>query len=67
MLDQELRDAIRNDELSIRRICRNSHVDEATMYRFLKGERTITIPVAGRICAALNLHLVKADDAEGNE
>jgi len=61
MIDQELRDAIRNDERSIYRICRDSQVDEGTMYRFLKSERTLTLPVAGRICDLLGLHLTKAE------
>jgi hypothetical protein len=67
MLDQELRDAIRNDELSIRQTCIRSRIDDATMYRFLKGSRTLTLPVAGRICDVLGLHLVKNNDKKGGE
>jgi hypothetical protein len=35
-------------------------IDFAAIYRFLKGERSLTLPTAEKLCAHLNLVLVEA-------
>jgi transcriptional regulator with XRE-family HTH domain len=39
------------------RIAKESGVDSSTLGRFVKGERTITLEVANKICKALGLQL----------
>jgi hypothetical protein len=43
-------------------------IDFAAIYRFLKGERSLTLPTAEKLCAHLNLVLVEAKPrgAHGN-
>jgi len=65
MIDDELRKAIKESKLSNYRICKDSGLDESSLYRFLSGERDLQMKTAGRVCEALGLHLVLTDDEEG--
>jgi transcriptional regulator with XRE-family HTH domain len=41
-------------------IAMQTGVDFAAIYRFLKGERSLTLPTAEKLCAHLNLVLTEA-------
>jgi transcriptional regulator with XRE-family HTH domain len=59
----QIREAIRSSGLSICELSRQSGVSQPQISRFVNGERTLSLPVAARLCEALKLHLVqeKAD------
>jgi predicted transcriptional regulator len=67
MIDEELRQAIRESELSKYRICKEAEIDESSLYRFLSGERDLRMKTASRICEVLGLHLVRTDNPKGGE
>jgi transcriptional regulator with XRE-family HTH domain len=62
-LVSQLRDAITKSGLSLNELSKRSGVQSSQLSYFMRGERTLTLPAADRICAALGYHLEK--DAPG--
>ncbi len=58
-LEAQLRDAILAAPVSRYVLSRASGVDEGTLSRFVRGERTLTLPTASKVAAALGLELCK--------
>ncbi|WP_162670466.1 helix-turn-helix domain-containing protein [Gemmata massiliana] len=54
---EQLRRAIRASGRSLNQISRDCQVDPSRLSRFLRGQRTITLDAAGRICVALGIEL----------
>jgi transcriptional regulator with XRE-family HTH domain len=54
---EELRIAIRASGRALQSISRDCGVDASRLSRFLRGERTITLDAAGRICEVLGISL----------
>lgn len=54
----ELRKAIETSGRSLSELGRVSGVNNSQLSRFMRGERSLTVAAAGRICEALDLHLV---------
>ena len=52
-----LREAIRNSGLSLNQLGQACGVPRQPLSRFVRGERTLTLPVAERVCRALGLEL----------
>jgi ribosome-binding protein aMBF1 (putative translation factor) len=64
-LARQLRQAILDSGLSLYELSRRSTVHSAMLSRFMRNERTLTLPAASRICDVLGLHLcVKAGPGE---
>ena len=57
LIDEQLRQSIRQSGQSISELAKSSGVDKGRLSRFVRGERTITIKAAAKICAALGLEL----------
>jgi transcriptional regulator with XRE-family HTH domain len=64
-LVQQLRDAIEGCGLSLNRLGKSSGVATPQLSRFMRGERTLTLPAAEKLCEALGLELTKRQDARG--
>jgi transcriptional regulator with XRE-family HTH domain len=56
-LVQQLKDAIEESGLSLGELGRRSGVATSQLSHFVRGERTITLPVAEKLCEALGYHL----------
>jgi plasmid maintenance system antidote protein VapI len=56
-LADQLRQAIADCGLSLNALGRVSGVHQAQLSRFLRAERTLTLPAAARLCAYLGLQL----------
>jgi len=56
-VEEQLRAALVETGLSMNEIARRSGVSQPTLSRFLRGERSLTLPVAARLCAMLGLRL----------
>jgi transcriptional regulator with XRE-family HTH domain len=59
-LVEQLRIAIRTSGQSLYRIAKNTGVGADRLSRFLRGQRTLTLPAAEKICDVLGLELTKA-------
>jgi transcriptional regulator with XRE-family HTH domain len=62
-----LKQAIRECGLSLAEIARRSGVDHPRLSRFMRDERTLTLPAAARVCAVVGVRVVKEpmpDEAE---
>jgi len=71
-LVEVLRDAIRNSGQSLNQISKTTGVGSNQLSRFMRGERTLTLPVAEKLCDTLGLQLSKvrrqrAEPAEPTE
>jgi plasmid maintenance system antidote protein VapI len=53
----QLRDAVRDCGLSLGRLARAAGVDPGQLSRFLRAERTLTLPVVVKLCAFLGMSL----------
>jgi transcriptional regulator with XRE-family HTH domain len=53
----QLRDAIRNSGQSLSELSKTSGVDPGRLSRFMRGERTLTLPAVEAICRTLRLRL----------
>jgi transcriptional regulator with XRE-family HTH domain len=53
----QLQDAIRSSGLSLNELGRRASVSQAQLSRFLRGDRTLTLPAAARLCAYFGLEL----------
>lgn len=54
-----IRDAILNSGRSVNDIAKQADVSQSVLSRFVRAERTITLPVACRVCGVLQLRLVR--------
>jgi transcriptional regulator with XRE-family HTH domain len=57
-LVETLKDAIRESGQSLNQISKATGVGSNQLSRFMRGERTLTLPVAEKLCDALGLRLV---------
>jgi transcriptional regulator with XRE-family HTH domain len=53
----QLRDVIRASGLSLNELGRRTGVSEGQLSRFLRGDRTLTLPAAARVCQYLGMEL----------
>src|SRR5262245_47218389 len=63
-LAKQLRQAIRDSGLSLYELAKRSGVAAPTLSRFMRNERTLTLPVVSRICDTLGLHLCPKEGPE---
>jgi transcriptional regulator with XRE-family HTH domain len=65
-LIEQLRRALAASGVSMNRLGKEAGVNQAQLSRFLRGERTLTLTTAARLCAYLGLRLVgpALDDEE---
>ena len=56
-LDEQIKKSIKQQELSGYRLAQMSGVSVTIICRFIKGERTLTLPTASKIVRALGLEL----------
>lgn len=56
-LADELRQAVRGCGLSLNQLAEATGVHKAQLSRFLRAERTLTLPAAARLCRYLGLRL----------
>jgi hypothetical protein len=56
-----LRQAIRDSGLTLYRVAKDSGVDYATLYRFMKGERAIHMRAADKLVDYLGLQLTRRE------
>jgi transcriptional regulator with XRE-family HTH domain len=54
----KLQQAMRNSGKSLNQLSREAGVSVPQLSRFVLGERTLTLPAAEKLCAALHLDLV---------
>ena len=55
--EMQFRVAIEQSGMSLKEIARKSDVDDSQLSRFLRGERTFTLPTAERIARVIRLEL----------
>lgn len=60
-LVDELQQAIRESGLSLNQIGKQTGVSEAQLSRFVRGQRTLTLPAAAKLCVFLGLRLAKGN------
>ena len=65
MLSEVIRDAMRKDGRSLYQISVDSGVSRPQVIRFYNGTRTLTLPAADRLCAALGLELRSTGQRKG--
>lgn len=53
----QLRAAIQSSGLSLNELSRQSGVAVSPLSRFVRGERSLTLPAVAKLCAALGLEL----------
>jgi hypothetical protein len=58
----ELQQVIRDSGLTLTEIGKASGVDQGQLSRFVRGERTITLPAAAKLCVFFGLRLAKSGD-----
>jgi transcriptional regulator with XRE-family HTH domain len=56
-LVEQLREAIRKSGRSLYQLGKDSGVGSDQLSRFMRGERTLTLPAAEKLCRALDLEL----------
>ena len=64
VIDQ-LRQAVRDSGLSQNALAKRARVAQSQLSRFLRGERTLTLPAAARVCDVIGLELVRRERATG--
>jgi plasmid maintenance system antidote protein VapI len=57
-----LRGAIRTAGKSVYAVSKEARVSQAILSRFLRGQRTLTLETADRLCQTLGLELRRAND-----
>src|SRR5262245_14577122 len=62
----QLREAIQGSGLSLNELGRRAGVSEGQLSRFLRGDRTLTLPAAARVCRYFGLGLCPAEDRTGD-
>lgn len=63
-IGDQLRHYIKNSDISVRGLAFHAHVDSGVLYRFLAGDRDMTLATADRVCKCLNLTLVQTEKPE---
>ncbi len=63
-LVQQIRDAIEDSGLTLGELSKRSGVATSQLSYFLRGERTLTLPAAERLCDALGYQLFRVPPAE---
>jgi transcriptional regulator with XRE-family HTH domain len=58
----QLQDAIRASGLSLNELGRRTRVSEGQLSRFLRGDRTLTLPAAARLCLYFGLELCSKEE-----
>jgi DNA-binding phage protein len=61
---QQLKDEIRGSGRSLKQLARDAGVGADQLSRFLRDERTLTLPAVAKICGALGLELVRRAPAQ---
>ena len=61
-LIDELQQVIKESGLSLNSIGKQAGVSQAQLSRFVRGERTLTLPVAAKLCVFFGLRLAKSSD-----
>jgi hypothetical protein len=56
-LTPQLQQAIRGSGMSLNSLSELTGVDDGQLSRFMRNERTFTLPVAAKLCTALGLEL----------
>jgi len=56
-LIEQLRQAVAGCGMSMNQLGKAAGVNQAQLSRFLRGERTLTLPTAAKLCAYLGLRL----------
>jgi len=56
-LIKQMRDAIRNSGLPVVEIARQAGISQGQLSRFMRNQRTLTLPVAEKVCDVLGLEL----------
>ena len=56
-LEKVLRDALKDSGLSTYQLGKLTGVSKAVIYRFISGQRSITLPTASKIAEAMELEL----------
>lgn len=64
-LEEQLREALRKTGLSHHELGRRSGVSQPILSRFLSGERSLTLPIAAKVCRALGLRLCPVEEDAG--
>lgn len=54
---EQLQQAIRDSEFSLNELGRRTGVSQGQLSRFLRGDRTLTLPAAAKVCAFFGLEL----------
>src|ERR1700722_11300828 len=62
-----LKQAIRECGLSLSEIARRSGVDHPRLSRFLRDERTLTLPAAAKVCAVVGVRVIQERPANETE
>jgi transcriptional regulator with XRE-family HTH domain len=57
----QLQNAIRTSGLSLNELGRRIGVSEGQLSRFLRGDRTLTLPAAARVCQYFGLELCRQE------
>jgi plasmid maintenance system antidote protein VapI len=52
-----LQKAIRDSGLSLNALAEQAEVDDGQLSRFMRDDRTLSLPVAAKVCAVLGLEL----------
>ena len=65
-LAEQLRDAIGASGLSLNELGKRCDVNHTMLSRFMRGERTLTLPVVSRLCGELGLRLAAVGAETGN-
>ncbi|MBI1913610.1 MAG: helix-turn-helix transcriptional regulator [Planctomycetes bacterium] len=60
-LVDELQQAIKQSGLSLNQLGKQAGVSQAQLSRFVRGERTLTLPAVAKLCVFLGLRLAKAN------
>jgi transcriptional regulator with XRE-family HTH domain len=62
-LVEQIREAVRQSGLSLKELGKRCGVDHGRLSRFLRSERTLTLPAAASVCETLGLRLCGAPGA----
>jgi hypothetical protein len=59
---EQIRQAVRDSGRSLNQLSKESGVNVSRLSRFMRGERTLTLPAGLDLCAALGLQLAGLDE-----
>jgi transcriptional regulator with XRE-family HTH domain len=66
-LEGQLREAIAGSKMSLNQLARESGVHAAQLSRFMRGERSLTLKAAAKVCACLGWQLAPLVSPEREE